>query len=97
MSRLLWFAAGAGATLYASAKARRAAEAVSVDGLRDRAQALALGARMVRDEVAQGRAEKEHELRERFGLAPVPVALGGPRPTPALPNPSPSPNRKAPH
>lgn len=88
MSRLVWFAAGAGATLWAGAKARRAADAVSVEGLRDRAQAVALGARMVRDEVAQGRAEKETELRERFGLAPVPVTA-----TPELPTPT----RKAPH
>ena len=32
--------------------------------------ASAVGARIFRDEVAQGRAEKETELRERLGLVP---------------------------
>ena len=70
MSRPLWFVAGAGAGVYAVVRARRAAEAFTADGLRDRLNGLALGARMLRDEVAQGQAEKETELRERFGLVP---------------------------
>lgn len=68
MSRTLWFAAGAGATLYAVNRARRVREAFTPDGLRDRANGLALGARLFREEVEQGRIEKETELRERFGL-----------------------------
>lgn len=82
MSRALWFAAGAGATLYASRKARRVREAFTADGLRDRAGALALGARLARDEIAQGRVEKESELRERLGLAPLATTpqLAGPAP-----------------
>jgi hypothetical protein len=70
MSRGFWFVAGAGAGVYAVLRARRAAEVFTVDGLRDRWNGLALGARLVRDEVAQGQAEKETELRERYGLAP---------------------------
>ena len=70
MSRTLWFAAGAGATIYAMNRARRVREAFTADGLRDRANGLALGARLFREEVAQGRVEKETELRERFGLVP---------------------------
>ncbi len=70
MSRTLWFAAGAGASLYAMNRARRVRDALTTDGLRDRAAALALGARLVRDEVAQARVEKETELRQRFGLVP---------------------------
>jgi hypothetical protein len=70
MSRTLWFAAGAGATLYAVNRARRVREAFTADGLRDRANGLALGARLFREEVEQGRLEKEAELRERFGLVP---------------------------
>jgi hypothetical protein len=70
MSRGFWFVAGAGAGVYAVVRARRAAEVFTVDGLRDRWNGLALGARLVRDEVAQGQAEKETELRERYGLAP---------------------------
>ena len=70
MRRGLWFVAGAGAGVYAMVRARRVKEAFSADGLSDRWQALTLGARMLRDEVAQGQAEAETELRERFGLVP---------------------------
>ena len=70
MRRGFWFVAGAGAGVYAVARGRRAAEALSADGLRDRWSGLALGARMLRDEVAQGAVEKETELRERYGLVP---------------------------
>ena len=66
MSRGLWFAAGAGAGLYAAIRGRRAAESLTPEGLRDRWQAIGLGARMLRDEVAQGKAEAEPRLRERF-------------------------------
>ena len=70
MKRGLWFAAGAGAGVYAMARARRLAEAFTVDGLRDRWEAVGLGARMLRDDIAQGQEEKETELRERYGLPP---------------------------
>jgi hypothetical protein len=46
------------------------AEALTVDGLRDRLSGLAVGARLFREEVAAGQAEKETELRERLGLVP---------------------------
>jgi hypothetical protein len=79
MSRSLWFAAGAGAGMWAMTRARRAAEALTADGLRDRLHALDLGARLVAAEVEAGRAEKETELRRRLGLAPDPTpALEGP-------------------
>ncbi|HRD61782.1 MAG TPA: DUF6167 family protein [Nocardioides sp.] len=65
----LWFAAGAGAAIYVIVRGRRAAEALTIDGLQDRLNGLAVGARMFRDEVAQGKAEAEIELRERFSLA----------------------------
>ena len=70
MSRALWFVAGAGAGVYGMVRGRRAAETLTVDGLRDRVEALTLGARLFRDEVAQGAAERETELRERFGVLP---------------------------
>ena len=66
----LWFVAGAGAGVYAMVRARRLKEAFTADGLSDRWHAVTLGARMLRDEVAQGQAEAETELRERFGLVP---------------------------
>jgi len=69
MSRSLWFVAGAGAGVYAAARARRAAEALTIDGLRDRVGAAVVGLRTVREEVARGRAEAEPELRRRMGVA----------------------------
>ena len=69
MSRALWFVAGAGAGVYAMAKARRAAEAVTPEGLADRLAGLSVGARIFGEEVRAGMAEKENDLRERVGLA----------------------------
>jgi hypothetical protein len=70
MRRGLWFVAGAGAGVYAMSRARRLKEAFTPDGLRDRWEAVSLGARMLREDIVQGQAEKETELRERYGLAP---------------------------
>ena len=70
MRRGLWFMAGAGAGVYTMVRGRRVAEAFTAEGLSDRWHALRLGARLLRDEVAQGQAEAETELRERFGLVP---------------------------
>jgi hypothetical protein len=70
MRRGLWFVAGAGTAVYVMVRGRRAAEAFTVDGLKDRIGALEVGARMFRDEVAQGKADKESELREKLGLVP---------------------------
>ncbi|QWF20318.1 hypothetical protein KM427_15115 [Nocardioides sp. LMS-CY] len=79
MKRGLWFVAGAGTAVYVMVRGRRAAEALTVDGLKDRIGALEVGARLFRDEVAQGRADKESELRERLGLVPhgTPELTGG--------------------
>ena len=84
MSRGLWFAAGAGAGIYAMIRGRRAAEILTVDGLQDRLNGLAVGVRLFGAEVAAGRAEKETELRERFALAPhgTPELNPGSAPTP---------------
>jgi hypothetical protein len=70
MRRGLWFAAGAGAGIYAMARARRLAEAFTVEGLRDRWEAVGLGARLLREDIARAQADKETELRERYGLTP---------------------------
>ena len=70
MNRSLWFVAGAGAGVYAMVRGRRAAEALTADGLRDRINGLAVGARMFGEEVAAGRVEKETELRHQLGLVP---------------------------
>lgn len=70
MRRGLWFLAGAGVGVYAMVRGPRAAEAFTGEGLHDRWQALGVGARIFRDEVATGKADAEARLRERFGLAP---------------------------
>jgi hypothetical protein len=79
MRRGLWFVAGAGTAIYAMIRGRRVAEAFTVDGLKDRVGALEVGARIFRDEVAQGKADKESELRQRLGLVPegTPELEGG--------------------
>jgi len=79
MKRGLWFVAGAGTAVYVMVRGRRAAEVFTVDGLKDRVGALEVGARIFRDEVAQGQVEKESELRERLGLVPhgTPELTGG--------------------
>jgi hypothetical protein len=79
MRRGLWFVAGAGSAVYVMVRGRRAAEVFTVDGLKDRVGALEVGARIFRDEVAQGQADKESELRERLGLLPhgTPELTGG--------------------
>jgi hypothetical protein len=69
MTRTIWFLAGAGAGVYAVLRARRAAEALTPDGIRDRLAALEVGAHLFGEEVRAGMAEKETELRRR--LAPA--------------------------
>lgn len=68
--RGIWFVAGAAAGVYATAKARRAAEAVTVDGIHDRLTGWFAGARVLRDELRAGTVEKESELRARLTLVP---------------------------
>ena len=70
MRRGLWFAAGAAAGVYGMVRGKRVAEALTVEGMQDRVGALVLGARMFRDEVAQGRADAETEVRARLGVPP---------------------------
>jgi hypothetical protein len=71
MGRPLWFVAGAGVGVYAAARARRVAESLTADGLRDRVRGWQAGARLFADEVHQGRVERETELREQLGLRPT--------------------------
>jgi len=70
MGRPLWFIAGAGVGLYASARARHLAESLTADGVRDRLRGWQVGARLFAEEVHEGRAEAETDLRERLGLVP---------------------------
>ena len=81
MGRPLWFVAGAGAGVYAAARARRVAESLTADGLRDRLRGWQVGARMFAEEVHQGRVEREAELRDQLGLRPV----GAPELTTSIP------------
>ena len=51
-------------------RGKRAAEALTVDGMTDRLKGAQVGWQLFREEVATGKVEKETELRERFALAP---------------------------
>ena len=62
--------AGAAAGVYATSKARRAAEALTVVGFLDRLTGWFAGARVLRDEVRAGAQDKETELRGRLTLVP---------------------------
>lgn len=68
MRRAVWFVAGAATSAYAITKARRAAEAFTPEGVRDRLAGLSLGAQLFGDELRNEMAAKETELRERLGL-----------------------------
>lgn len=87
MRRGFWFAAGAGAGVYAAVRARRMAEILTVDGLRDRWEGLRAGAEVFAGEAAAGRAERESELRERYGLRPDGTPALGPGGGPAAVDP----------
>jgi hypothetical protein len=78
MRRGFWFVAGAGAGVYVMIKARRAAEAITPDGVRDRLAGLSVGAQLFVDELRTGMDERETELRERFALLEQHRALDGP-------------------
>ncbi len=67
--RGIWFVAGGAAGVYVTAKARRTAEALTVDGLHDRLTGWFAGARVLREELRVGMNEKETELRARLGAA----------------------------
>lgn len=69
MSRALWFVAGAATSAYALVKARRAAEALTPEGMSDRLSGLRRGAELFTDELRTEMGVKETELRERLGLA----------------------------
>jgi hypothetical protein len=68
--RGIWFAAGTVAGVYATSKARRAAEALTVEGIHDRLTGWFAGARVLADELRTGTVEKETELRARLSLVP---------------------------
>ncbi|MPZ96663.1 MAG: hypothetical protein GEU96_17560 [Propionibacteriales bacterium] len=69
MSRMFWFAVGAGSGVYAVVKTRRAAERFTPSGVADQLGALGHGARLFADEVRTGMGEHESQLRTRLGLA----------------------------
>ena len=75
MSRTFWFAAGAGAGVYALTRARRVVETLSPDGLADRLAGVSVGLRLFGDEVRAGMAEKENDVRTRLGVG-LPGAPG---------------------
>ena len=75
--RTVWFVAGTAAGVYVSARARRAAEAFTVDGIHDRLTGWFAGAAVLREEFRAGAQEMEQELSSRLQLeSPGRRALG---------------------
>ena len=70
MRRGLYFLAGTAAGVYATTKARHAAEAMTVDGIHDRLTGWFAGARVLGAEARAGMAEKEAELVARLEAGP---------------------------
>ena len=68
MNRTLWFVAGATTGVYALTKARRAAEALTPEGLRDRLAGLSLGVHLFNEEVRTEMLTTENDLRRRLRL-----------------------------
>ena len=69
MSRVFWFAIGAGSGVYALVKTRRAAQRFTPAGVADQAGALRHGARLFAQEVRAGMTERETQLRERLAIS----------------------------
>lgn len=70
MGRAFWFAAGAGAGLWTTFKARRLAYRLTPEGVTDQVATLGLGARAFAEEVRVGMAEREAEIAQELALAP---------------------------
>ncbi len=65
----MWFVAGAATSAYAMFKVRRAAEALTPEGMQDRLAGLRKGAHLFAAEVRDEMTAKEPELRERLGTS----------------------------
>lgn len=76
MSRGLWFVAGAGLGVYAMNRARKAAESLTLEGLRARWQGAQHAARLLSQDVRQAQSDRELELRDNLGLPALPRADG---------------------
>ncbi|VXB40753.1 DUF6167 family protein [Aeromicrobium sp. 9AM] len=69
-SRVVWFAAGSAAGLYASVKARRAAYRLSTPGLVDQAAALGLGWRAFSSELRDGMETRQRDIARELSGTP---------------------------
>jgi hypothetical protein len=70
-SRIVWFAAGSAAGLYASVKARRAAYRLSTPGLVDQAAALGLGWRAFSSELRDGMETRQRDIARELSGDPT--------------------------
>lgn len=69
--RLMWFAAGSVAGLYASIKAKRAAYRLSPSGLVDQASALGVGWREFSAQMRVGMTARERQIADDLELSPA--------------------------
>ena len=70
-SRIVWFAAGSAAGLYAAVKARRAAYRLSTPGLVDQAAALGLGWRAFSSELRDGMETRQRDIARELSGDPT--------------------------
>jgi hypothetical protein len=71
MRRLFWVAVGAAAGVYAVRKVQKTLHSYSASGLADRANGVGAQLKAFADEVRDGMAQREAELREALGMQPA--------------------------
>lgn len=71
MRRVFWVAVGAAAGIYAVRKVQKTLHAYSASGLADRASGIGGQLRAFADDVRDGMAQREAELREALGMEPA--------------------------
>lgn len=71
MRRVFWVAVGAAAGVYAVRKVQKTLHAYSASGLADRATGIGGAVRAFADDVRDGMAQREAELREALGMPPA--------------------------
>ena len=68
MKRILWFIIGTAVGVYAVTRLKKRAQVLAPEGLQESAAKVAAAIRHFGDEVREGMAERETELRDALGI-----------------------------
>ena len=68
MKRILWFVIGTVVGVYAVTRLKKRAQVLAPEGLQESAAKLAAAVRHFGDQVREGMAERETELRDALGI-----------------------------